>query len=84
MEEILQPGAMVEGELFPEPIRVLLVQPFGANLRVGGQGLRTRQYHERLLTPEQVGRLRILPAEAPFDGDALRFRLGIEAARLGL
>ncbi|MDR7444800.1 MAG: helicase-related protein, partial [Armatimonadota bacterium] len=84
MENDLQSGAIVEGEVFPEPIRILLVQPFGPNLRVGGQGLRTRQYHERLLTPEQVGRLRIIPAEAPFDGDAHRFRLGVEAARLGL
>ncbi|WP_347242800.1 DUF3883 domain-containing protein [Thermogutta sp.] len=80
----IQPGVILEGEIFPEPIRVLLAQPLGANLRVGGHGLRTRQYHERLLTPEQIGRLRILPAEAPFDGNAARFRLGIEAARLGL
>ncbi len=79
----LQPGAIVEGEVFPEPLRILLVQPVGANIRVGGQGLRSRQYHERLLSLEQAQRLNITPVEA-FDGDALRFRLGIEAARLGL
>ncbi|MDI6874588.1 MAG: DUF3883 domain-containing protein [Actinomycetota bacterium] len=85
MEELpVQPGVILEGEIFPEPIRVVLVQSIGANLKVGGQGLRTRRYHERLLSPDQVHSLKIIPAEAPFDGDALRFRLGIEGARLGL
>lgn len=83
-EPLVQSGVILESEVFPEPIRVVLVQSIGVNLKVGGQGLRTRQYHERLLSPEQVHFLRIIPAEAPFDGDALRFRLGIEAARLGL
>lgn len=46
---LIQPGVILEGEVFPEPIRVVLVQSIGANLKVGGQGLRTRQYHERLL-----------------------------------
>ena len=85
MGDALQPGDIVEGEVFPEPIRVLLVRPIGTSTwLVGGQGLRTRQYHERLLSPDQICLLRITPAEVPFDGDALRFRLGIEAARLGL
>lgn len=83
-QHFLQPGVTMEGEIFPEPVRVVLVQPVGANLKVGGQGLRTKQYHERLLNPEQVHSLKVIPAEASFDGDAVRFRLGIEAARLGL
>ena len=83
-ECFIQPGVILEGAVFPEPIRVVLVQSIGVNLKVGGQGLRTRQYHERLLSLDQVYSLKVIPAEAPFDGDALRFRLGIEAARLGL
>jgi len=84
MKDELQPGTIVEGEVFPEPIRVVLVQPVGTSLRIGGQGLRTRQYHERFLSLDQINTLRITPAEATFDADAQRFRLGIEAARLGL
>jgi superfamily II DNA or RNA helicase len=80
----IQPDAIVEGEVFPEPIRVVLVLPVGSRLRVAGQGLRTGRYHERLLDPEQASALTVIPAEAPFDGDAHRFRLGVEAARLGL
>lgn len=80
----LSTGVIAEGDVFPGRIRVVFVQPVGASLKVGGQGLRTRQYHERVLEQSQLGTLTITPAGVPFDGDALRFRLGIEAARLGL
>lgn len=80
----VQPGNILEGEVFPEPIRVVLLQHIGTNIKIGGQGLRTKQYHERLLSPDLLHSLKAIPAEAPFDGDAIRFRLGIEAARLGL
>lgn len=80
----LQPGTVVQGEVFPEPIRVVFVQALGETLKVIGQGVRTQRYHERLLTPEQVAALRITPAEPPFDGDPRRLRLGLEAARLAL
>jgi superfamily II DNA or RNA helicase len=78
------PGVTVEGPVLPEPLRVVLVQPVGVHIKLGGQGLRTRQYHERLLSPAQLAALRVLPAAARFDGDATRFRLGLEAARLAL
>jgi len=84
MDNLVHVGATVEGEVFPEPIRVVLVESIGTSLKIGGQGLHTRQYHERLLSPEQVHSLKVIPARAPFEGDALRFRLGIEAARLGM
>ena len=84
MEDPIRPGTIIEGEVFPEPIRVVLVESIGSSLKIGGQGLRTGQYHDRLLSLDQVHSLKVIPAEAPFDGDALRFRLGIEAARLGL
>jgi hypothetical protein len=84
METAIQPGTVIKGEVFPEPIRVVLVQPIGAAVKIGGQGLHSKQYHERLLTQEQALSLEVIPVEARFDADAQRFRLGIEAARLGL
>jgi len=77
-------GVIIQSDVFPEPIRVVLLQPIGAALKVGGQGLHTRQYHERLLSPDQICSLEVIPTEALFDGHAMRFRLGIEAVRLGL
>lgn len=75
MSSAIGPGAIIEGQVLPEPLRVVLVQPVGHSVKVGGQGLQTSQCHERLLTREQIRGLRIIPAEAPFDGDALLCRL---------
>ncbi len=80
----IQPGMLLEGPAFPEPIRVVRVEAAGAYWKIGGQGCRTGRYYERLLTPEQVQALRMTPAEPLFDGDPHPFRLGLEAARLGL
>ncbi len=80
----LRPGDILEGEVFPESVRVLLIQPIGNAWKIGGQGVRTSLYHERVLWPDQIRALKIIPAEASFNQSALRFRLGIEAARLGL
>jgi superfamily II DNA or RNA helicase len=46
--------------------------------------MRTGQVHERILTEDQLQTIDVSPDRPPYDGDALRFRLGIEAMRLGL
>jgi len=81
---MLQIGGVVEGTAFPEPVRVVLTQPVGKKLKVGGRGLRSGQYIELLLDKTQVDSLRISPPEPLYDGDASTFRLAIEAARLSL
>jgi superfamily II DNA or RNA helicase len=48
------------------------------------KGLKTGQFYDSILTLEQVSKLEASPEREPFDGDPLRFRLGIEAMRLGL
>ena len=53
MSDPILPGVIVEGEVLPEPLRVVLVQPVGSSLMVGGQGLRTKQYHGRVLSEAQ-------------------------------
>ena len=83
-EDLLVAGAIVTGPLFPEPIEVLATVPMGSALKVIGRGLRTNQVHQPLLDAEQVAQLLVSPKHAPFDGDAQRFRLGIEGHRLGL
>jgi hypothetical protein len=82
--EGLEAGAIVTGPLLPEPIEVLATVPMGSALKVIGRGLRTNQVHQPVLDAEQVAQLLVSPKHAPFDGDAQRFRLGIEGHRLGL
>ncbi|MGO9834892.1 MAG: DEAD/DEAH box helicase, partial [Polyangiaceae bacterium] len=56
----------------------------GTSVTLIGRGLRTNQVYRPVLDLAQAGQLRVTPKDAPFDGDALRFRLGVEGHRLGL
>jgi superfamily II DNA or RNA helicase len=77
-------GAVLEGPVLPEPVRVVHVEEVGDRMRVEGPGLRTGQYRQLLLNRDQLAQVRVIPAEGAYDGDPLRFRLGIEAQRLAL
>jgi superfamily II DNA or RNA helicase len=80
----LTPNVIVSGPFFPEPVQVLMVVPVGASIKLVGKGLRTNQLYEPVLSSEQLRILQVTPETEPFDGDATRFRLAIEALRLGL
>jgi len=80
----LKPNIIVRGPLFPEPIQVLGVIPMGASVKLVGKGLNSGKVHEPILTSEQLATLESSPEKVPFDGDAKKFRLGVEALRLAL
>jgi superfamily II DNA or RNA helicase len=44
----------------------------------------TNQVYESILSKEHLAQLEATPEQEPFDGNALHFRLGVEALRLGL
>ena len=80
----LKPNIIVRGPIFPEPVQVIVAIPMGASVKLIGKGLNTNQVHEPILSAEQLAQLVSSPEKEPFDGDPLRFRLGVEALRLGL
>lgn len=80
----LRPEVIVHGAVFPEPVQVLVVQPMGQAIKLTGMGLRTGKVHQAILTPEHISTLEASPSQEPYDGDPQRFRLGLEALRLGL
>jgi superfamily II DNA or RNA helicase len=80
----IKPNVVVRGPLFPEPVQVIVSIPMGTSIKLVGKGLVTGQVHEPILDAEQVATLEAAPENSPFDGDPQRFRLGIEALRLGL
>jgi superfamily II DNA or RNA helicase len=80
----LKPNAVVRGPIFPEPVQVIMVVPMGESIKLIGKGLKTGLVHEPVLNSQQVAMLESTPENEPFDGDPFRFRLGIEALRLGL
>jgi len=83
-ESNLRVGTTIQGLMLPEPIRVVFVQKMGSSWKVEGEGLHSRQHKQLILTELQLKEVTISPLEETFDGDAFRFRLGIEAQRLGL
>lgn len=80
----LSPGVIIEGLILPEPVEVLALVPMGASIKIIGKGLRTGQVRDPILDAAQLAQLTLTPKEPPFDGDPLHFKLGVEAARLGL
>jgi superfamily II DNA or RNA helicase len=80
----VRPNSILQGPVFPEPVQVIIALPIGENIKIIGKGLKTGLVHEPILSPEQLLTLYLAPSEAPFDGNANRFRLGIEAIRIGL
>ena len=77
-------NSIAKGTILPEPLRIVLVQPLGNQWKIGGVGLHTGQYHERVLSEYQISTLQVLPIVEPMDGNPDKFRLGIEAYRLAL
>lgn len=79
-----KPDSIVRGSLFPEPVRVITTVPMGGSIKLIGTGVQSNQTYQPILSPEQISELEVNPETEPFDGDARKFRLGIEAMRLGL
>lgn len=80
----IKQNSIIHGDLFSEPVQVILIEPRGNSLKIIGKGLKTGLVHEKILSPDQLHQIEVSPLTEPFDGDATRFRLGIEAMRLGL
>src|SRR5712691_5066481 len=82
--EQIKPNVIVRGPLFPEPRTGHRVD----SNRYVHQTRRKRighwPGHEPILDAAQIATLEATPETAPFDGDPQRFRLGVEALRLGL
>ena len=82
--EQLVAGVVVRGPLLPEPVEIITTIPMGDAVKLVGKGLNSGRVFDPILDESQVAQLTVSPAEEPFDGDPVRFRLGVEAARLGL
>jgi superfamily II DNA or RNA helicase len=80
----LRQNVTVYGPLFPEPVQVIVTIPMGDSIKLIGKGTRTSRVYEPILSLDQLAQLHASPVQEPFDGDANKFRLGVEAMRLGL
>src|ERR1022692_1622530 len=80
----LKPNIIVRGPMFPEPVKIIRVVPMGGSIKLVGQGMNTGLVHQPILSPAQLANLQGSPEQQPFDGDATKFKLGVEALRRGI
>ena len=69
----LKTNLVVRGGIFPQPVKILLVQPVGDAVKIGGQGMKSGQVHEPVLSAQQVAALQANAETEPFDGNACIF-----------
>jgi SNF2-related domain len=85
MPPIPQPGHLLTGPLFNEPMRVETVQPNGpASWVVGLVGTHTERFRKVTLTAGELERLTILDPRHTYNGDGHLLRLGLQAYALGI
>ncbi len=82
--ESIQPNTVLRGPSLPEPIRVTVAMPLGQDVRIIGQRTQSGLFFDQVLSHDQIASLSVAPDVGACDGDARKFRLGIEALRLGL
>lgn len=85
MDEILnklKPNTIIKGNLFPEKIHVIIATSFGPAIRLIGRG-DSNQVYDRVIPKDKLTEIEFVD-EGSFKGDASKFRLALEAIRLGL
>jgi superfamily II DNA or RNA helicase len=81
----LDPGQILTGSLFSEPMRVETVLANGpASWVVGLVGMQSELFRKVTLTATDLDRLTIIDAQHSFDGDGRLLRLGLQAYALGI
>ena len=81
----IQPGQILSGPLFNEPMRVETVGANGPDLwELGLVGQRSRQFSRVTLDAPQLDALAIANAAPTYDGDGAMLRLGLQAHLLGI
>ena len=56
-----------------------MTHDMGTLVKVIGKGLRTEKFYDPILDADQLDTITASPEKEPFDGDPVRFRLGVEA-----
>ena len=81
----IQPGQILAGPMFAEPVRVETVSANGAgSLTVGVVEIRSERFRRVVLTPADIARIEIGASVPTYDGNGALLRLGIQAHLLGI
>ena len=76
-------GDVLDGDFWPEPVRVLVVQPLGTGTKVEAVGTNTQRFYSNILTPEDLEQVRVATgATRDFCGEGEALFLAIESHRI--
>lgn len=83
---VLKEGDILEANYWPEPIKVIATRAVGQRLQIFATGLNSRTSYDVTLSQQQVAaEVRIIrPRLMEFSGEAVAFRLAVEAWRIRL
>lgn len=85
MTATIEPGQVLSGPMFNEPMQVETVQDNGLGIWVVGLvGKESERFRKVTLTDGDIKHLTILDTRMSFDGDARLLRLGLQAYSLGI
>ncbi|MEO8481986.1 MAG: hypothetical protein ABI634_07245 [Acidobacteriota bacterium] len=68
----------------PESVEIVAATRLDSAIRLIGRGLQPGAFVDRFFDQSHLPAPTVLSREPTFDGEGLRFKLGVEAARLGL
>ena len=79
----IKTGDILQSGFWPEPVRVLTVQPMSSYVRIEAVGMRTQQFYQRLLTANDLQQVQVTADTGrDFAGEAEACFLGIGAHRI--
>lgn len=74
---------VLEGDFWPERVRVLRLQAFGERVQIEAVGTQTQRFYSRIFSPADLAQIRRISVTAQgFRGNAERFFLAIESHRI--
>ncbi len=80
---MLQRGALLEGDYWPEPVRILAVEHLGTRVKIEAVGVKSSQFYQSILSEAELGRVRVVDeAVRDFGGRGEAFFLAMEAQRI--
>lgn len=78
----LTPNTVIKGNLFPEQVHVILATAFGTAIKLIGRG-ESNQVYDLVIPEDKFSEIEFVE-RGSYTGDAVKFRLAVEALRLGL
>jgi superfamily II DNA or RNA helicase len=78
----LKPNSIIKGNLFPEHVHVIVAAPFGTAIKIFGRG-DSNQFYDSVIPEDKFSEIEFVE-QGSYNGDAIKFRLAVEALRLGL